>query len=359
MALLAAETLDLGHRDALHADGGQRLTHFVKLERLDDGSNEFHECSPNWLKLFLSPRRPGPCNGGEMTDESEGLGHRQDGDATTGILRLATQGTGLVQRTGEAVELAAAARTIGIGTNIGQTNQPAAEILGHANFPVGVGNALRASGVVLVAAREQVTDVTIDTPTVTQIVVGVQFEIAGALGLRQIEIIADGVAVLRAQELVAGGNIQFSVVHGTAGVRSRMLGIGAGQRLGMGARIVVIDATNIDTNVAEGGAITTIEVHFQVTFGKARTRRNVRVPVTGVEAAGVGVIDTTLQRRLAESLVDTAETVAAGQRQVAGDGVRAGFVGHRNLHRTGCCESAKQCRGDQGFLHGVSPVKEN
>src|SRR5512134_695351 len=37
MALLPPEALHLGHRDALHADGGQRLTHLVELERLDDG----------------------------------------------------------------------------------------------------------------------------------------------------------------------------------------------------------------------------------------------------------------------------------------------------------------------------------
>jgi hypothetical protein len=39
VAFLTTETLDLGDGDALHADGGQRLTHFVKLERLDDGSD--------------------------------------------------------------------------------------------------------------------------------------------------------------------------------------------------------------------------------------------------------------------------------------------------------------------------------
>jgi hypothetical protein len=40
---LPAETLHFGNGDALHADGGQRFTHFVKLERLDDGGNEFHD----------------------------------------------------------------------------------------------------------------------------------------------------------------------------------------------------------------------------------------------------------------------------------------------------------------------------
>ena len=43
VAFLPAEALDLGDGDALHADGGEGFTHFVKLERLDDGGNEFHE----------------------------------------------------------------------------------------------------------------------------------------------------------------------------------------------------------------------------------------------------------------------------------------------------------------------------
>ena len=44
VALLAAEALDLGHRDALHADGRERLAHFVELERFDDGCDQLHGC---------------------------------------------------------------------------------------------------------------------------------------------------------------------------------------------------------------------------------------------------------------------------------------------------------------------------
>src|SRR3989339_2132834 len=43
VAFLPAEALDLGDGDALHADGGKRLAHFVKLERFDDGGNHFHD----------------------------------------------------------------------------------------------------------------------------------------------------------------------------------------------------------------------------------------------------------------------------------------------------------------------------
>src|SRR5690606_5450822 len=42
VALLAAEALDLGDGDALHADGRERLADFVELEGLDDGGDEFH-----------------------------------------------------------------------------------------------------------------------------------------------------------------------------------------------------------------------------------------------------------------------------------------------------------------------------
>src|SRR6266496_4756002 len=42
VALLAAEALHLGHRKARDADFGQRLAHFVELERLDDRFDFFH-----------------------------------------------------------------------------------------------------------------------------------------------------------------------------------------------------------------------------------------------------------------------------------------------------------------------------
>ena len=42
VALLAAETLDLGDGDALHADPRQGLADLVELERLDDGGDKLH-----------------------------------------------------------------------------------------------------------------------------------------------------------------------------------------------------------------------------------------------------------------------------------------------------------------------------
>jgi hypothetical protein len=46
VSFLPAEAFNFSDRDPLHADRGQRLTDFVKLEWLDDGGYEFHELSP-------------------------------------------------------------------------------------------------------------------------------------------------------------------------------------------------------------------------------------------------------------------------------------------------------------------------
>src|SRR5690606_3521555 len=42
VAALAAEALDLRHRDALYADVRKGFAHVVELERLDDRDDEFH-----------------------------------------------------------------------------------------------------------------------------------------------------------------------------------------------------------------------------------------------------------------------------------------------------------------------------
>ena len=51
VALLAAEALDLGHRQARDADLGQRLAHFVELERLDDRFDLLHGSRSEMQKL--------------------------------------------------------------------------------------------------------------------------------------------------------------------------------------------------------------------------------------------------------------------------------------------------------------------
>ena len=63
MALLAAEALDLGDGQSLHADVGQRLAHVVELERLDDGGDQLH-AGPG-LRWDLGAHYTG--NGGAVT----------------------------------------------------------------------------------------------------------------------------------------------------------------------------------------------------------------------------------------------------------------------------------------------------
>jgi hypothetical protein len=46
VALLAAKTLDFGDGQAGDAAPGQRLTHFLQLEGLDDGGDLFHGSFP-------------------------------------------------------------------------------------------------------------------------------------------------------------------------------------------------------------------------------------------------------------------------------------------------------------------------
>ena len=67
LALLAAEALDLGDRQALHAKRRECFAHVVELERLDDGHDQFHGGAPCSLTCRPPPRRrlPGrfqePC----------------------------------------------------------------------------------------------------------------------------------------------------------------------------------------------------------------------------------------------------------------------------------------------------------
>src|SRR6185437_16183059 len=57
MALLATETLHLGHGDALHADFGECLAHIVQFERLDDRHDQFHEASLDSAGIGTTPPR--------------------------------------------------------------------------------------------------------------------------------------------------------------------------------------------------------------------------------------------------------------------------------------------------------------
>ena len=69
----------------------------------------------------------------------EALAQRKNGDSATGILGLAAILDILIaQGVGETIKLTCAAVTLGIGADVGGTNDPARNILGHAQFPVGI-----------------------------------------------------------------------------------------------------------------------------------------------------------------------------------------------------------------------------
>src|SRR3546814_2215634 len=57
MALLAAETLDLGYRHALNAQPGQGFPYFVEFERLDNRSDELHCGFPEKSELASCPSK--------------------------------------------------------------------------------------------------------------------------------------------------------------------------------------------------------------------------------------------------------------------------------------------------------------
>jgi hypothetical protein len=56
LALLPAKTFHFGHRQTLHAKRGERFSHFVQLEGLDDSHNEFHRAFRSSLWAGTDPR---------------------------------------------------------------------------------------------------------------------------------------------------------------------------------------------------------------------------------------------------------------------------------------------------------------
>lgn len=275
---------------------------------------------------------------------------REHGGGAPGVLRLASGGERAAAAdriaVGEAVQFALAAVALRVGVDVRQADQPAAHVLGDAELPVGVA----AVGDVAVI---EVTDVTVDAPALAQIVVRRQVEVGGAaralidaVAAAGAEIVADGVVVFQGEELPAAGNVEFLVIDG-AGV------LVAADHLGFRTRVVVVQRADVDAEITERGLVAAVEIHFQIAFRITRTGTHVGVPVPGVEAARMRVVDAALQRGLAERLVDAAEPVAGEQTEVSRDGVRAGGFRRR------CCglghgrraEGGRQKCGKDEFLH--------
>jgi hypothetical protein len=55
LALLAAKTFHFSHRQTLYAKRGQRFSHLVELEGLDDSHNEFHRAFRSSLWAGTDP----------------------------------------------------------------------------------------------------------------------------------------------------------------------------------------------------------------------------------------------------------------------------------------------------------------
>ena len=56
LTLLSAKAFHLSHRQTLYAKRGQRFSHFVQLEGLDDSHNEFHRAFRSSLWAGTDPR---------------------------------------------------------------------------------------------------------------------------------------------------------------------------------------------------------------------------------------------------------------------------------------------------------------
>ena len=86
---------------------------------------------------MFSPLAPAGMPAGKVQRCLERTGKREDSDAATGILGLASGRTIGIQGVREAIELGGATITLRAGIDISRANHPATEVLGHANLPVG------------------------------------------------------------------------------------------------------------------------------------------------------------------------------------------------------------------------------
>src|SRR5262249_29237169 len=147
----------------------------------------------------------------------------------------------------------------------------------------------------------------------------------------------------------AAANIALEVVHGV-GVGRRAMWIP--KKRSVTTRVVVVNAANIEPEIAEGFLPATVEVHFDVAARVTRTLTYVRVPVAEVDAARVAVIEAALDRRLAEGLVDATEPVLRYQSHVSSHWRRrrcGGLLVAGNARR-GCRSGERQWKDELAHL---------
>ena len=292
MALLAAEALDLGDGDALHADRGQRLAHFVELEGLDDGGDEFH----GFLRFCLMP--------GAV---SEALADRQD-HALVGEVAV-----------------------VHVGVDVVQAEVEADELLGDAQLPVGV---------VVLALDVVVSDVGGQGDAVADVHCGTEVVVLAAVRLLVPEQVGEGVRVLERQELPRQADVAFERVR-------------AVEALGVAARVVVLQEANVVADGADAALVAAVDVDLEaaadvgVTVGQPG---HVRAPHAGVEAAFVRVVEAALQRGALVGLAVAAVGVVGDEADVGGEGAVLGMhaAGEGQGNEKGCKRG-----GDRGLGHDL------
>src|SRR5450830_1214436 len=253
---LTPETFDFRDGDALHVDGRKRFTHFVELERLDDGGYQFHGKAR--LKSF--------------------------GDAQHGA------GAGQILAFGTDVGL-------GIGVDGCQRDGDDAEILGHTDLVVGV----RKCAVVLdgLVAHVQVQHV-----GGREVDVGAHVEVAAALAVGGAEQIGGGVRVFDVAGTVTDLAVQFKGV-----------GVG-GQAVG---RIEIVEAADVVADAGDDLALlAAVDVPLDVAVAASILDPvDGRQPGAEIQAGGiVDVIGAALQRRLQARLGNAPVAVVGGDGRI-------------------------------------------
>src|SRR3954467_2721585 len=189
----------------------------------------------------------------------ERLADREHGRALAGVLALRAAG---VQ---EAVELARAAIAFGVGTDVGQTEHPPAEIFRDADFVVGV-------TAVVDVLQSEMPDVANQAPAAAEIVVSAEVDVARVLGTGDGEVVVDRKEVFKREELPGAADVHLLVVDFAAGdfqspvVKRRAH---AGTR-GVGSGVVVIDEADVEAEIAERFFPAAVEIHLEVAAREPR-----------------------------------------------------------------------------------------
>src|SRR4051812_16853386 len=151
-------------------------------------------------------------------------------------------------------------------------------------------------------------DVADQAPAAAEIVVSAEVDVARVLGTGDGEVVVDGEEVFQREELPGAADVQLLVVDFAAGDRTGTIVEGGANPRGawrVCSGVVVVNEADVEADVAEGFLPPAVEVHFDIAAREARALADVRVPVTEVDAARMGIVKAALDRRLLERLRDS------------------------------------------------------